>query len=109
MSENGAISLDVPLSTPPRTPGPSLAQDADNIFLIAPFWIEISLQRCQQIRYETYERGIAPREDRIDMISRTVANQTNNPQMTVGRWMILVEWDSCMLLDETGQVWPAKS
>ncbi len=95
ISENGAISFGSPLSTPPQTPGPSLLQDAAEIFLVAPFWTDYTLEAGGSVRYEVYSspNSDTAQEDVLASISRFLVNRTSGLEVFDASWMMLVEWE----------------
>ena len=88
----------MPLHLPPQLTGPSLLQDAGEVFAIAPFWADNNLN-MGTVRYEIYELGLADAEERLDRASQFV-----NSMEFKGNWMLLVEWSGCQIAPASGQV-----
>ncbi len=95
MSENGVISFDTALPTPPQTPGPSLYQDAGDTFLIAPYWADNDISESGGVHYEVYEQNHADQVERFDLVGSFIANNTVSSEAFEGSWMILVGWEDC--------------
>ncbi len=98
MSENGVISLDTALPTPPRTPGPSLYQDAGDTFLIAPYWADVRNGESTDIFYEVYRRNISNSyaEEIFNLVGRFITNSTGSSEAFEGSWMIAAAWSDCL-------------
>ncbi len=79
MSEDGVISFDTALPTPPQTPGPSLYQDAGDTFLIAPYWADINNTAATNIFYYTlYRRNHTDTEEDFNLVDRFVMSRTGS-------------------------------
>lgn len=82
--------------------GPSLSQDAGEVFAIAPFWVDNDFN-LSRISYEIYEQGSSDSEERLDSVGQFVTNSTEVDDFE-GKWMLLVEWRDCHPVVLQGQV-----
>lgn len=84
------------------TAGSSLLQDANQTFVVAPFWTDNDLSQAGRVRYEVYGDSVstsAGEQERLDLIGQTIANQTEDGggggDGFAASWMMLVEWEEC--------------